>query len=125
MAFGLLDNVEKNLTIKTWNNNTYHVAFYDMDTCLGINNESGDVKYFAFSDYWGSTEELSPYTINVIGEENAQPVYVLGSIDILRDHTPNTVTKKDFFDTPSSYLFAIAKYAKSILGSNGDGLITP
>lgn len=132
MAFGLLDNVEKNLTIKTWNNKngigTYHLAFYDMDTCLGINNESGDVKYFAFSDYWGAIETKSPYTINVIGESRPQDVYVLDSIDILRDHTPNTVNQKDFFDTPSSYLFAIAKYAKSILtkkSSGFDTLVTP
>ena len=73
-------------------------------------------------------ETKSPYTINVIGESKPQDVYVLDSIDILRDHTPNTVNQRDFFDTPSSYLFAIAKYAKSILtkkSSGFDTLVTP
>jgi len=53
MAFGLLDSVQKNLNIKSWNEgNTFYLAFYDMDTCLGINNDGENVSYYAFSDYW-------------------------------------------------------------------------
>ena len=33
---------------------TWVLAFYDMDTCLGINNQGSDINYFAFSDYWHS-----------------------------------------------------------------------
>lgn len=134
MAFGLLDSVQKNLTIKTWNNNdsgigTYHTAFYDMDTCLGINNDAGDVKYFAFSDYWENSESDSNQTINITGIQQAQPVYNLTSIEIVRDYTPNTEDQTDFFDVPSNYLFAIAKYAKSVLTADGSNraneLVTP
>ena len=129
MAFGLLDNVQKNLTIKTWNNNkdngiaTYYFAFYDMDTCLGINNLAGDVKYFAFSDYWGNAENNTGTTISVIGESQEQTLYELDSIDILRDYTPGAAL--DYFDIPSHYAFAIAKYAKSILGDNASTLLSP
>jgi hypothetical protein len=93
---------------------TYHFAFYDMDTCLGINNLAGDVKYFAFSDYWGNNESDSGVTISVLGEDEDQPLSELNSIEILRDYTPGA--DKNFFDVPSHYAFAIAKYAKTILG---------
>ncbi len=37
MILGLVDSVMKNLNIKTWNLQTWVLAFYDMDTCLGLN----------------------------------------------------------------------------------------
>jgi hypothetical protein len=56
MAFGLLDSVQKNLNIKSWNGGkTFYLAFYDMDTCLGINNDGDNVSYYAFSDYCKSS----------------------------------------------------------------------
>lgn len=59
MVLGLVDSVMKNLNIKTWNSKpdgtaTWYPAFYDMDTCLGINNQGNPISYFAFSDYWHS-----------------------------------------------------------------------
>jgi hypothetical protein len=62
MAFGLVDSVQKNMNLKTWTGDPdsgygkFYTAFYDMDTCLGINNAGTDVSYFAFSDYWSYDE---------------------------------------------------------------------
>jgi hypothetical protein len=115
MAFGLVDSVQKNMNIKTWTANTntgygkFYAAFYDMDTSLGINNAGYDVSYFAFSDYWSydETNKLSDGTV------------VPTSIVIYRDYSPKagsvtsgtSIASGDFYDTPSSYIFAIPKYA--------------
>ena len=109
MAFGLVDSVQKNLNLKSWNaeedetthdiNGTFYTAFYDMDTCLGRDNSGAEVAYFAFSDYWKSYIE------------NEQ----LSEITIYRDFYPiktNTNNVPVGYDIPSSYLFAIAKYAR-------------
>ncbi len=45
MILGLVDSVMKNLNIKTWNLQTWVLAFYDMDTCLGLNNAGNDISY--------------------------------------------------------------------------------
>ena len=70
-----------------------------MDTCLGVSNSGDRIDYFAFSDYWQS---------NVVSG-------VLESTEVYRDFSPkNDSTETEdsgFFDTPSSYLFGIAKYA--------------
>ena len=55
MVLGLVDSVMKNLNIKTWSGKnsagtTWVTAFYDMDTCLGINNSGGKISYFAFKN---------------------------------------------------------------------------
>lgn len=94
MAFGLVDSVQKNLNIKTWNGKKFYIAFYDMDTCLGIDNAGYDVAYFAFSDYWTTMQ-------------NGQTV-------VYRDFYPDRTNNDQIplgYDIPSSYLFAIAKYA--------------
>ena len=95
MAFGLVDSVQKNLNLKTFNNKKYHAAFYDMDSSLNKENAGKPFDYFAFSDFWQS------------------------------DNVGNTTIYRDFFnkdagitgfDIPSSYLFAIAKYAYLVAG---------
>src|SRR5574344_2139535 len=118
MAFGLVDSVQKNMNIKCWNatespttgnaNATFYTAFYDMDTSFGINNAGYDVNYNAFSDYWASNN-----TVN--GD-----VIIPGSVTVYRDYSPKADTEEtsNYYDTPSSYLFAIAKYAR--LAYNGD-----
>lgn len=107
MVLGLVDSVMKNLNIKTWSGKnsagtTWVTAFYDMDTCLGINNSGGKISYFAFSDYWHGqlkkTQDGVDYPDNV---------------NIYRDFSPSTLGSNGF-DVPSSYLFAVAKYARLI-----------
>lgn len=60
MVLGLVDSVMKNLNIKTWSGKnsagtTWVTAFYDMDTCLGINNSGGKISYFALLRLLGWT----------------------------------------------------------------------
>ena len=105
MVLGLVDSVQKNLNIKTWNNTTWYLAFYDMDTCLGINNQGSDISYFAFSDYWNNNHT----TKDGVDYPNGVTIY--------RDFQPNNV---EGYDIPSSYLFAVAKYARLIWGSDSD-----
>lgn len=106
MVLGLVDSVMKNLNIKTWtgtnpSGTTWYAAFYDMDTCLGINNKGGAINYFAFSDYWDGkilkTEDGVEYPSNV---------------QIYRDFSPKSLGDNGF-DVPCSYLFAVAKYART------------
>lgn len=110
MAFGLVDSVQKNLNIKSWNQHRFYIAFYDMDTCLGIDNEGKDTNYYAFSDYWQTTETKEAE--NDTDKEYHNNLYNNTNIKIYRDFSPNP-TKSGFkgYDTPSSYLFAVAKYA--------------
>ena len=106
MAFGLVDSVEKNLNIKSWDaGREFYLAFYDMDTCLGVSNSGSKISYFAFSDYWDWKNSIEEGT--------------LGKVKVYRDYAPKgeegTVGTDSYFDTPSSYLFAIAKYAYQVL----------
>lgn len=105
MAFGMLDSIEKNLNIKSWNSgNTFYTAFYDMDTALGLDNGGNNVSYFAFSDYWDLVDG------NILSK-------AIIYRDFFLSQGTNTSELKGF-DVPSSYLFAIAKYAKLILKDN-------
>ena len=109
MAFGLVDSPMKNLNVKSWNScKTFYLAFYDMDTGLGKNNAGTYINYFAFSDFWRSVYKKAP---------NAD-VYEMEQVGVIRDYSPASFTDDEtgssFFDVPSTYLFAIAKYAKSI-----------
>ena len=110
MVLGLVDSVMKNLNIKTWTGTndtaTWFAAFYDMDTCLGINNSGGSINYFAFSDYWDSQ-------ITKTENEIDYPTVV----KIYRDFCPNNIQG---YDVPSSYLFAVAKYARLVLQDYSD-----
>lgn len=120
MIFGLVDSVQKNLTIKTWDGDTYGLFFYDMDTCLGRTNGGGFSSYFCFSDYWKTN-----YTKYV--EDGKEYVQATGC-DIHRDYYPQRDASQESsippgYDIPSSYLFAIAKYAKAVLGT--DELMSP
>lgn len=116
MAFGLVDSVQKNLNIKSWNSGTsFYPAFYDMDTCLGVSNSGSRISYFAFSDYWESSVNDKGF----LNEANVWRDYspkeesdtTNGQVEENKDGDPNSA----FFDVPSSYLFAIAKYAYPIL----------
>ena len=98
MAFGLVDSVQKNLNVKTWNGNRFYSAFYDMDSSLGLLNDGSLADYFAFTDYW-----YSKY------EELENGVLRPSEVTIYRDFSPSG---NHGFDIPSSYLFAIAKYSK-------------
>lgn len=98
MAFGLVDSVLKNMNIKSWDGKKCCVAFYDMDCAMGENNTGAeDVTYLAASDYW--------YSPNNNG--------YIEPVNIHYDYWEETIGKG--FDYPSSYLFAIAKYAQAIV----------
>ena len=118
MAFGLTDSVQKNMNIKSFREGgPFYTAFYDMDTSFSRDNGGVYVHPFAFSDYW------------TMEDDNAV---------IYRDFYPNTelaskasqfninIMEKDWgniplgFDIPSSYLFAIAKYAKVFYNNKED-----
>lgn len=114
MAFGMVDSVQKNLNIKSWTadqantlGTRFYAAFYDMDTSNGKTNGGGKTNKYAFSDYWVTLHNAS------IQLEQSQ---------IFRDFFPvssegDAINNKPGYDTPSSYLFAIAKYA-SLFGVN-------
>ena len=129
MAFGLVDSVQKNLNVKTWTLNKqnlketdpeekdltrskFYISFYDMDTCLGIDNNSNDTTTFCFSDYWQSSET----------EQN--DIHVLTSINQYRDYFTNIdpITGKKNgeigYDIPSSFLFAVAKYGTEVFNTD-------
>ena len=98
MAFGLVDSIVKNMNIKSWDNKKCYIAFYDMDCAFGEDNAGHeDVSYLAATDYW-----RSPIKNNYVDR-----------VAISYDYWPQGGEKG--FDYPSSYLFAIVKYAQPIL----------
>jgi hypothetical protein len=107
-AFGLVDSPMKNLNMKTWNGNTFYAAFYDMDTGLGGDNAgSMTITPFAFSDYWETNDT--------------------GIVTRHLDYWPESTTEIGF-DVPSSFLFAIGKYAAYYQQAHpeiGDILLSP
>lgn len=104
MLFGMVDSPMKNLELKSWSK-TLFPAFYDMDTALGVDNNGEDTNYFAFSDYWENSSRTT-----------GGKTYSEG-VNIYPDYFNQNGTEKGF-DVPSSYLFAIAKYAtmENLLG---------
>ena len=119
MAFGLVDSVMKNLNVKTWDATfqdgdtndeinskvgKWYVAFYDMDTSFGKDNEGKKTSYFAFSDYW-KTSGSSTLEIPTIYRD------FYPKTDPNNPYVENQSLKESGFDIPSSYLFAVAKYA--------------
>ena len=124
MAFGLVDSVQKNLNIKTWKD-TFGIYFYDMDTSFGINNAGLPTSIFCFSDYWRSNnstiQEPDPFDYSNPNPSNKQ-IEVPTSLTLYRDYFP-TNESEEGYDIPSSYLFAIAKYAK-IAESDEEGGIS-
>lgn len=116
MAMGLVDSPMKNLNMRSWNDGkTFYAAFYDMDTGLGKSNAGTYINYFAFSDFWRSSWRKIDNTN--VGE--------LKQVNIIRDYAPESFsaeeTSSSFFDVPSNYLFAVVKYAKTILRSMEGG----
>lgn len=64
MAFGMVDSLGKNLTLRSWNVNDsrqsglWNMSFYDMDTALGIDNYGKqDIPATCYIDYWYNEEE--------------------------------------------------------------------
>lgn len=118
MTFGLVDSVQKNLNIKSWDGKTFGIFFYDMDTCLGRDNSGQATDYFCFSDYWNSDIKEYDEDGKIIDRTNPTDVnkvatkIVNNGVTICRDYFPQGITGG--YDIPSSYLFAVAKYTKVI-----------
>ena len=121
MAFGLVDSVMKNLNIKSWTayynedlqemqkTGKWFIAFYDMDTSFGRDNGGNKTSYFAFSDYWKtekSTQLETPTIYRDFYPKKDEKEYVR-----------NQSMAEAGYDVPSSYLFAIAKYAHLAYGN--------
>lgn len=124
MALGLVDSVQKNLNIKTWDNNEFGLFFYDMDTCLGRDNDGNKTSYFSFSDYWKSDIKEYDEDNNLIDRTNPEDVnkvakkVINDGVTVIRDYFPYSL--KGGYDIPSSYLFAIAKYVKVLNAYRND-----
>ena len=117
MVFGLVDSVQKNLNIKTWSAGTNYcktgLFFYDMDTCLGKTNSGGKSSYFTFSDFWKSQIVKYDANDNIIPENDnvTVPARIVNNGIVNYRDCFLWDTPVSGYDTPSSYLFAIAKYA--------------
>lgn len=129
MGFGLVDSVMKNLNVKSWNatytgsekddeTGKWYIAFYDMDTSFGRDNGGAKTSYFAFSDYWktNKTAELEQPTIYRDFYPMADP-----SNDFVKGQSMSEAG----FDIPSSYLFAVAKYAHLLNDDKSGSLLVP
>ena len=44
LVFGMVDNLGKNMMLNTWDGNIWYPCFYDLDTCLALDN-SGYIKF--------------------------------------------------------------------------------
>ena len=104
MAFGMVDSILKNMNLKNFKSLTeepkFHCAFYDMDCALEENNSGVEkISYLAATDYWYSERELNNR---------------VNTMKIIKDYW-NSAERGDGFDFTSSYLFAVVKYAYSIL----------
>lgn len=119
MTYGLVDSVQKNLNIKTWDDNEFGLFFYDMDTCLGRDNDGNTTSYFSFTDYWKSDikeYDSSGKLIDRTKPEDANKIAattINNGVTVYRDYFPSSSSIVGY-DIPSSYLFAIAKYTKAL-----------
>lgn len=69
MAFGMVDSLGKNMTLRSWNVNQtgtaglFNIAFYDMDTSLALDNYGKeDIPPTCYIDYWYNAVE-DGYTV--------------------------------------------------------------
>lgn len=79
MAFGMVDSLGKNMTLRTWGNGKWYPAFYDMDTALGLTNAGEEsVPSTAYIDsFENSTRTDGPNIMTVT--RNAQQTHGYGA----------------------------------------------
>lgn len=79
MAFGMVDSLGKNMTLRTWGNGKWYPAFYDMDTALGLTNAGEEsVPSTAYIDsFENSTKTDGPNVMAVT--RNAQQTHGYGA----------------------------------------------
>ena len=107
MAFGMVDSILKNMNLKNFRSATegpnFYCAFYDMDCALEEANDGEEkISYLAATDYWYSNIDENTNKVSRLLKKN--------------DYWDNVNGGKGF-DFTSSYLFAVAKYAKPIFES--------
>lgn len=79
MAFGMVDSLGKNMTLRTWGNGKWYPTFYDMDTALGLTNAGEEsVPSTAYIDsFENSTKTDGPNVMTVT--RNAQQTHGYGA----------------------------------------------
>ena len=128
MGLGLVDSVKKNLNIKSFRRKgKFYIAFYDMDTALSRDNSGHYVSPFAFSDYWTAEKNMiSGSTENIIYRDFYPDITLKEKIEyenIIADRS-ELINVPRGYDIPSSYLFAIAKYAQLFYNAKSLNIVT-
>ena len=113
MAFGLVDSVQKNLNIKSFKEDgPFYIAFYDMDISFSRDNGGSYVHPFAFSDFWGIINNENVIYRDFYPNFNVYEKAANSGLNIMDEDDYKLIPSGQGYDIPSSYLFAIGKYAK-------------
>lgn len=79
MAFGMVDSLGKNLTLRTWGDGKWYHCFYDMDTALGLTNAGEEsVPSTAYIDSFENNPRTDIPNVMVV-KRNAQQTHGYGA----------------------------------------------
>lgn len=79
MAFGMVDSLGKNMTLRTWGNGKWYPAFYDMDTALGLTNAGEEsVPSTVYIDSFENSAKTDEPNIMTV-KRNAQQAHGYGA----------------------------------------------
>ena len=103
MAFGMVDSLGKNLTLRTWGDGKWYPCFYDMDTALGLTNAGEEsVPSTAYIDSFDNSTRTDVPNVMVV-RRNTQQTHGFGAYNsklwnILRE-TSDERGNKSFWAT--------------------------